>query len=401
MNFTYYLNIEKYRSAGSIWPGILRYVRETQFGSAGASEESVSEKELSKWINKEAQKILIEQDADGQPYTKDFDTFRKAMSNLKNGKTLAIKKDNLFRLLFVLHISSDTEAQHLLSDYLHINELSARILEDFLVLSALHLQLSWSETKKFLYEKYADLVKEQNPVPDNADEGYTAIVYSGVIDRLHSVQDLTNYLDTPLERAAFARSSNTRYLALFYEVTPEAVPDRVTGKTLFRLSDPEGNNITVTQYREEFFRLGGNCPEDALTIDEINALSEIFEDIFLDAAEFDALVHRHRTTDVSPGTFIISFLNRLDAEDEDFEFYVNFFEPDDFRDALDDWLLYYGFPLMNPDCSSFERLLLDIHSELLLQVNAADLQDTDDFSNADFFEEYLRALRYYLRALIA
>ena len=79
-----------------------------------------------------------------------------------------------------------------------------------------------------------------------------------------------------------------------------------------------------------------------------------------------------------------------DSEEDD-DFYINFLDEDEFIGICNDILIYFGFPTLNPECDSFDRLLLDVYRETL--------NNHPDISNPDFQMEYLSSLRNYLRLI--
>ncbi|MDO4620741.1 MAG: hypothetical protein Q4B09_08985 [Lachnospiraceae bacterium] len=387
--FDYHLNISDYIAARSPWSGILRYLRDRSAGDPASAE--LTDEALAKQLLKTAKEILTD--------TKEYDTFRKAISALRSNKTLSLRKDNLFRLLFVLQLPSDDEAHHFLIRYLHRNDLSPRALDEFIVLSALKLGLSWAETHELLYVRYADRIKGQENVPDNLEEGFTQAVYLNVIDRLQTAEELVRYLDNPVNTSFFAKTGNTLYRTIFFDAVPVNASGNDDASPHIRLVDDNGDDVAVEEYRRSLFGLSSYYSDDILSLEEIDALSAVFEDVFMTESSFYKLVSRHNLSDVSSGTFLLSFLMRIDPEDDSSEYYVDFLDgsedDNDFHRACDEWLLYYGFPYLNPECGNFEKLLLDVHRELLSQ-----LPSHPDIDNATFYDAYLAALRHYLRELI-
>ena len=55
---------------------------------------------------------------------------------------------------------SDTAAQDLLMNYLHQSELSARSLDEFIIIAALKLRLSWEETSGIRSDYSAQIMSQ-------------------------------------------------------------------------------------------------------------------------------------------------------------------------------------------------------------------------------------------------
>ena len=108
---------------------------------------------------------------------------------------------------------------------------------------------------------------------------------------------------------------------------------------------------------------------------------------------FCLLIQRKRPIDISAGTFLLSLIKKLLAEETDFEtdFYVNFLDSDEFIETCNDILIYFGFPALNPDVDNFERLLLDVYQETLAQ--------NPSITNAQFQRRYLSNLRMCLKQI--
>lgn len=379
------LNISDYLSSASIWTGLSHYVREHRSADRYDLPESFTDDELLKLLKKNA-KIALQD--------REYDAFRKAVTALRKGSACSLRKENLYRLFFVLGLEADTQAQDLLLNYLHFNELSARSMEEFILITALKLGFSWEETCE-IRSACQQKIDVQANAPQLLQEGATAEFYYSIIrDRIRSRGDLLAFLDHPENLSFFARTCNTHYLALFDDVELETIYT-ASGEQMIRLLTDYGNSEKETMMEYYFSLFGLQLPDsdDVLSEDEIVRLSEKFEDVFMSYQNFCLLVQRKRPVDISSGVFLLGLLKKLLTEDADTEhdFYVNFLDPDELWDIIGDILIYFGFPVLNPDCDPFDRLLMDVYDETL--------REHPNVTNSEFQRLYITSLRHYLRLI--
>lgn len=381
------LNIQDYCLAHNIWLGILKYVQDQQKQYHNVLTDSFTEDELLKMLKKNARKVLP---------AKEYDTFRKAITALKKGKTYSLKKENLYRLCYALELTSDTQAQNLFLNYLHLNELSARSLEEFIIIAALKLQLTWEEMCQ-IRETFQSQIRFQPISPEGLEEGKTAEVYQQVInEQLHSKEDLLSFLEHPENISFFTKTRNTQYLGLFDDLELEVIYN-ASNDQMIRLITNYGNSEkeTIQEYYFSLFGLQSDNSDDSLSENEISLLGDKFEDVFMSYDNFCALVQRKRPVDISSGIFMLSLLKKLLTDDADtnHDFYVNFMDPEEFIEICNDILIYFGLPALNPKCDSFDHLLLDVYHETLNENPTA--------SNSNFQQLYIANLRNYLRKIAA
>ncbi len=369
-------DFSRYATTLSVWTGICLYIKDYPGSYAELLPPAYSEDDLLKIIKKQAREVLS---------VNEYDTFRKAITALRKSTAVSIKKENLYRLLYVLRVNSDTEAQNLLMNYLHQSELSARSLDEFIIIAALKLHLSWRSTCD-IRDRYKIRIATQPLAPDEIVEGQTAEVYYSIIcEKINSAEDLCEYLDCSENTAFFAKTCNTQYLALFDDVQLETLYNGDNEK-IVRLYTNYGS-LERESIKDYYFSLYG-LPEN-----EVLALAKIFENVFMSYDNFCLLVQRKRPINVSAGTFLLGLFKKLLSEEEDaFEdFYVNFLDPEEFTETVNDILIYFGFPVMNPDLDSFDRLIMDTYNECLsLHANV---------SNASFQQLFLNSFRENLRTL--
>lgn len=379
------LNISDYCVPGTIWPGIVSYVQNHPDKYPQIPAESFSDDDLLHLLKKNAKSVLP---------ANEYDAFRKAVTALKKRTAGSLKKENLYRLCYVLSLESDTQAQNFFLNYLHQNELSARSLDEFILIACLKLGLSWEETSK-LRKAYQQQILSQPISPDHLTEGQTAEAYRTVInDMIHTKEDLILFLDNPDNLSFFAKTRNTQYLALFDDLELELLYN-ADQKQIVKLVTDYGSSEkeSVLDYYYSLFGLQDDNSKDCLSDQEITLLCDKFEHVFMTYDNFCLLVQRKRPIDISSGTFMLNLLKKLLTEERDFEhdFYVDFLDPDDFIDVCNDILIYFGFPILNPDCDNFDRLLLDVYQETL--------NENPSVSNPCFQKIYMQNLRNYLKQI--
>lgn len=379
------LNPSDYIPPQNIWNGISRYVQEHMEQYRDILPASFTDDDLLKALKKSAGKCLP---------PREYDTFRKAVTSLRKGTAAALKHENLYRLCFALHLESDIQAQDLFLNYLHFNELSARSLDEFIIISCLKLQLGWEETCE-IRRKYHAQIEAQPASPSDLCEGQTAeTYYQAIDDEIQTVDDLFHFLDAPENLAFFAKTRNTQYLALFDDVKIDVLYNGHS-EQIIRLVTNYGSleKEPILEYYHSLFGLQAPGDNQQLSDKEISSLSLIFENIFMNYDNFLLLVQRKRPVDISSGTFMLSLLKKLlaDTSEEDDDFYMNFLDEDEFIESCNDILIYFGFPTLNPECDSFDRLLLDVYRETL--------HEHPDISNPDFQKIYIISLRNYLRRI--
>ena len=239
------LNILDYCAPGALWPGIRSYAADHR--ERYALPEGFDDDALLGMLKKNAKAALP---------PNEYDAFRKAITALKKGTANSLKKENLYRLCYVLQLGSDTQAQNLFLNYLHQNELSARSLDEFILITALKLRLSWKETSE-IRQLFQKQIASQPLSPSALWEGDTAEVYHTVIhEQLHTKDDLIHFLGDPENLAFFAKTRNTQYLALFDDVELEVLY-QAEPEQLIRMVADYGNpeRETIQEYYHSLFGL--------------------------------------------------------------------------------------------------------------------------------------------------
>lgn len=391
------MDLSKYTTSQTAWSGIYQYASEHPDLFGGRLPNPLSEDGLLKMIKKQGAEVLS---------PKEYDTFRKSVTSVRKGKIRYMTRENLYRLFFVMGLDSDTRAQDLLMNYLHQSELSARSLDEFIVIAALKIGLTWEETRAARL-RYAERIAAQPVSPSGISEGQTAEVYYKVIhDRIRSLRDLYDYLDADENLDFFARTCNTQYLALFSDVELEVIYNAGPEEKIRLYSDFGSlERETMRDYYDSLFGMTGNAGPggkagsgDGLSEAEILSLAGLFDNVFMSYDNFCLLVQRKRPVNVSSGTFLLGLFGKLLTEDEDSseDFYVNFLDPEEFTGVINDILVYFGFPVLSPELDPFESLVMDTYTECL----AAHSGDrAAKISNSEFAQIFTDSLRENLRLL--
>lgn len=375
------LDIQEYCSSKSIISGIERFVKDhaVHYSSCSTDLDSIIK--------------MIKNNAKGIMPTNEYDSFRKAISYLLNGKTFTLKRENLFRLCFSLNLQSDIDAQDLFTNYLHQNELSARSLEEFLFIASLKLHLSYIDFIE-IRNYFQNDIKNQSLSPQDTNEGLTAVVYYTAMNNIHNKEELIEYLSDWDNLSFFAKTRNTQYLALFSDVELETIYT-ASDEQLVRLVTDYGSTEKETIYSYYLSLFGLQTPDSDATLseEEINNLAEKFEGIFMSYDNFCDLVQRKRPVDISSGTFLLNLLKMLITDDNssDMDFYVDFSDYDNFYGVINDILTYFGFPTLNAECDSFDSLIVDVYDETIAENPVA--------TNIELQRIYLDKLRYYLKEI--
>ncbi len=379
------LNINNYLTRNSIWPGIFSYVSDHAEMYHSTLTVPFTDDDLLKLLKKNAQEIF---------FKNEYDPFRKAITALRKGSADSLKKENLYRLCYALKLDSDAQAQELFQHHLHQNELSARSLDEFILMAALKLHLSWKDALA-LRQKYTLLITPQPTAPRTLEKGLTAEMYHTAInEKIQDIGGLICFLDDPDNLAFFSKTRNTQYLALFDDIALEILY-RNDGEQIINLFPFCGDleKETIQRYHLSLFGLLSDDSGDFLTMQEISSLCQKFEHVFMTYDNFCMLVQRKRPTDISSGTFMLNLLKNLltDEQEMEHDFYVDLLDPEEFAEVCDDILIYFEFPALDPAHDNFERLLMDVYTETL--------DDHPNVSNTRFQELYLQNLRKYLRTI--
>ncbi|MDE6026291.1 MAG: hypothetical protein K2G45_12675 [Lachnospiraceae bacterium] len=201
------LDINNYLSNYSSWNSLRNYIIETlNLNLELNSDQETIDKIVIKSIREKSKDILLDES--------EVSTFDKKIRDYKNNnqKSLSFERTNLYRLLFVLEIDDMNEIFSFCRNIIHQQELSARSLDDFIVLCCLKLHISYRDYLK-LNKSYEDRIKKMRLADKTLVYHITNEHKDYGIATINSIDALEKYVDEHIDE--FARTRNTTYLMLF------------------------------------------------------------------------------------------------------------------------------------------------------------------------------------------
>ena len=411
------LNITNYINKFDYWGHLKNYLFE-HYNKYNLQPET-DDKRILKFLKSRGKLLVLEDTPNNYRMRKgkmrlpeEGDTYRQFIDSLKNDPPSTISRTNALRLCFTLEVDSDREANNLLRNYMGLNELSPRNLQEFIVIFALRNNYSWNDVFKEL-GKYHAIIDNMPTAPANLKEGATYEVYSNKLTALKTIDDLEQFLSDPKALSFFAVTRNTLYLALLEDINLRASANGIelTESSMFSPNElkemkagvdvslpvliQESRTYPIIDYHRNLFglhSLDGDIGVNFLTDEEINALSRIYKDTFLTYDTFTKLIQRTRNVEVSAGTFLLHLLTTLGSESAD-PSGVDFTDKNDFLiHGLDDSLFEVGFPKLDRQ-NSFHALVIDSYLEVL-NSNIYESSET-------IRKKTLYHLRYYLKQIAA
>lgn len=379
------INIEKYTRKISMWESLKRYLIDNR--DFYMLDSSISDEELLLFIRRLARSSIKN--------NKDFDSFRHALANLQAGKTICLNRINQLRLCFALKCSSVDEANNLFLNYLHVNELSARSLDEFLIICGLKCGLSFSEISS-MQDKYKEQIDNQplapfdQLTPDQTKDFISDIVVNGI----HSKEDIINYLSKDANLAFFSKTRNLHYMSLFDDITINIdngtvsfIDDFIAVRNEITLR-AKSNRLTILEYYNNLFHLhslDGDCSNNYLDDSDVAVLLNIFDEAFMTYDNFCDLVQRKRPIDISAGTYLLHILITIDAVE------IDITDSDKFKTVCNEFLNNAGFPSLNVENNTLDAFIMDVHNETSIA--------NPGLSSSDFKKIYLANLRHYLKLI--
>lgn len=325
--------------------------------------------------------------------TKEKDKFHRFLQNLAKREIRSVMRINMLRLCFVLELSHQ-EADDFLLNYMHETELSARSLEEFIVICALRIPFGWAEVCG-LYEKYSSMAEEPC-APRDLGQGMTNYVYAQNIKNIHTLDELQAYLEEPSAPEClsfFAKTRNTQYLALFDDVLINMTENRADLIDDRKTSDM----LSIQNYYNRLFglrSLDGDIGDNFLTRTEITKLTCLFKDVFLSVNTFSRLVKRERNEQIPAGTYLLHLLLTFESDDQNKTAGINFTDPTAFFTEINRALRDAGFPSLNP-ARAFDRLVKDVYMDTLAELNNTSGGQSSETTRKTF----LFNLRAYLKQM--
>ena len=313
------------------------------------------------------------------------DLVKRAIDHLFKKPFSVMSRQNLYRLFFVLRINclkagndsaAVAEANNFLLNYMHEPELSARNLEEFIVICVLNLGLEWSDALELFFDKDISLIENHQltmPALLQTYEGQTRDIFLYGA-KLTSLEEVKRFI---LEHdSLFALIGNTHYFALFNDVY--LYPVERDGLINYRMIDDlksiqkkfsECGSTQMKDYYERLFGLYSLDDEPVkyrnhLQLATINTLTKILPDVFLTLDVFSDIVQRRRGKDIPCGVFLLHLLADL-GEDAYVPASKNVSAcVDAFVSQCDHYLNTAGYPILNPNIP-IERLVVDIYREVI------------------------------------
>lgn len=197
-------NPTNYIQPNNYWDNIKQYIIDRNIFDISSDDNDI----ILKSIKESGQAIL------GDSY----ESFRKFISNYSKNQFHSFSRKNLYCLIFTLNIDNINEAQYFCKSIVHQNELSARSLEEFIILCGIKLGLPYSDINN-IFITYSDKIQTMPISPSNVQYGKTTeLLNFTIVDNINSIEDLYSYLNNENNITFFARTRNTSYLMLFDEI---------------------------------------------------------------------------------------------------------------------------------------------------------------------------------------
>lgn len=382
------LHIQKYVDKASMWPMIKKYLVDQ-----GKYDETSSDDSICEFLVRSAKNSFYN--------NKEADTFRKAITGLKEGRFATINRRNQLRLCFALNLKNQNQVDHLFLDYLHVNALSARNLSEFIVICGINCGMKWDDISQ-LMEKYKTAIAKQPAASSNLKKGQTATFIIDTVSKITTRKELEAYLNDSNNLSFFAKTRNTHYMALFHDCIPCWSANRKVW-----LAQPTDDaeesgqsftRIVMKNYYANLFYIHSNEEESQhnyLEESDITALIPVFPDTFMTYAKFRDLVQRRRNDDIGSGTYFLHIIETLISytESKDDSSDVDYADLQNVQFVLNSFAAEGGFPKLNRDHNNFDALLLDVLEETI--------RNNPGKPSKEIKKEYLYNLRNYLKQIAA
>ena len=332
------------------------------------------------------------------------DSFRKFFDALSKNRRRAFKRKNVYRLCYALGINTFDSATEFLEQYLGVNPLSPRVLEEFIIIAGYKLNLSWHEVND-LTTSAKNIVGSIPPSPRVLTEGDTQSMANDIDEKISSLSDLKDYISSDLN-TYFARTRNTQYMAFFNYIDWESYdPDQKVSK--FILSTWDDEKIKSRHERTFNFENEDEYTDSSrgnhLTREDLEVLSEVFPDAFLSYDTYRHLMLRERPVSISYETMLIVLINDGSPEQEwndcstdswEYELFqnqaLNFTNEEEFKNTLDFFLENAGCAHLNTNIG-FDMLILDALHDTIEENQAKIAKGT--YGSAEIKSLYFAKLR--------
>ena len=315
---------------------------------------------------------------------KTFDTFRRFVDALAHREHQSFTRQNIYRLCYALRIDNINSANEFLELYLGENQLSPRVLEEFIIIAGYRLNLSWNNVNE-ITEYAKQTIGRIPPSPRVIAYGRTLDMANDIETKVHTVEDINEYIRSELTNTYFARTRNTQYMSFFSYMDWDSY-DPAQDISEFILNTWDNDSLinrhlrTFSFENEDEVECTDFAEGDHLTSKDIDTLSKIFPNAFLSYETYRQLMCRERNEQISTETMLIVLLNDIspykDEDDfgpstDDWRFdiyqshdYLDFTNEEEFLKTLNHFLENSGCAHLNRNIG-FDRLILDVYHDVI------------------------------------
>lgn len=368
--------------------------------------ESVSELTALSIIKNNAKKMFDQ---------KTYDSFRKCIDGIYNKRHATFSRKNALLLCFALELKDAVSFNDLLQNYLHENELSAKSIDEFIIICGLKLNIDYGTISKLLTD-YKELIDNSPTASLKLVEHQTEYIYDEIIHtKINTLEDLINFFEQPGNLAYFAKTRNTHYFALFNDIDWDTfvkihrglpaddiqdIIDYHLEKYTASYIDDENKMDTIKSYYLNLFSIVSwdediyNKPiENELTESDILALTRIFPGIFLDIDTYSRLIKRVRPIDIASGIYLLKILEEISPNTDitDPDYFLNFTDYQDVISQINEFLSEAGYPSLSI-YNNFDKLILDT-------IKAAQ-KENPNFTSLEMKNAFFCLLRGRLKAIV-
>lgn len=398
-------NPNTYISPINIWSSIDAFVSKNIHQYIDELSEMELEPNTLKIIKTNAKRIFD---------SKTYDSFRKCIDGVYNKKHATFSRKNALLLCFALNLNDIDSFNNILQNHLHENELSAKSIDEFIIICGLKLGIGYSKINELLI-KYKEIIDDAPTASLKLIEHQTDYIYDEVINsRINTLEDLINFFEQPSNLAFFAKTRNSHYFALFNDIEWDTFvrlhrglpADDIQDIINYHLEkytnayiDDKNAKETIKSYYLGLFSIVSwdediyNKPiKNALTESDILALTKIYPGIFLDVDTYSKLIKRIRPIDISSGTYLIKILEEINPNDDmdDPDYFLDFTDYNDFLGQINEFLSEAGFPVLN-EYNNFDKLILDTMQDTL--------NENAGLTSLDMKNAFFQLLRERLKAI--
>ena len=398
-------SIIEYKNAGHRLSSIVRYVKDH---NDIYNIENITEESVIKMIKANA-KVTFDE--------KTLDSFRNIFKKNNRKYLDNAQRENIYRLCYSLGINCLDDANVFLSNYLGVNPLSPRVMEEYAIIAGYRLGLSWSDVNNAITTVISQYPKSIIASTRQIYLGGTEDLAREIDSSVNTVSDLTEFLVENCKNGYFAITRNTQYSAFFNCIDWSIYNPKYQNLESFVVSKYGLPYVTDMHNRLFGFVSEDDVDEDEdnpiLSVEEIDSLAGIFPNAFLTYDSYISMLNRTRREQISSETLLIAIMNDSYAEkseaslyepgDLSYELwgsdgYLDFTDEEAFENGLNTFLANGGCALLNRNIG-FDCLILDAHHDIVEKYRD-EIMD-GKLSNVDVKSLYYAYLRKCFREIIA